>query len=216
MSDEQHKDAQELEERNSELSQASEAPLDPSKDEEEAKQTDLLREIMEWVKMFLLVFLIGICLTTFVIQRNTVAGSSMVPTLRDGDELFVEKVSRYFKQIERGDIITVNTKGLDPMDPNRVIKRVVGMPGELLRIADGSVYINDELLEEPYLPAGSFTRTFGPGDFEIKLDAESYFCLGDNRDGSKDSRHFGPVPLKHVLGKVLVRFYPFDSMGRPK
>ena len=173
-------------------------------------------EVLEWVKLIAIALFLGWLLTTFVIQRNTVKGRSMEPTLQSGDELFVEKISLYFTAISRGDIITVDTHGLDPREPNRVIKRVIGLPGETVRIAAGKVYVNDQELDEPYLEGdGQNLDVITQPDMEITLEADQYFCLGDNRPFSKDSRVFGPIPKENILGKVLVRMYPFDKFGRP-
>ena len=182
---------------------------------ETASQTDKLKGFLNNVLLFVLVLVLGLLFTNFVLQRNTVQGSSMVPTLTNGDELFVEKVSRYFGDIRRGDIITIDTKGLDLWDPTRVIKRVIGLPGETLEIRDGLVYVNGEKLVETYLPEGTVTEVHNPQFAKVTLGENEFFCMGDNRMGSKDCRNFGPAPLKNVLGKVLVRFYPFDRMGRP-
>lgn len=179
------------------------------------KKNDLLSEILEYLKLFLLVLLLSVFLTQFVIQRNTVKGPSMLPTLHDGDELFVEKVSRYFGAIDRFDIITIDTKGLD-QEPNRVIKRVVGLPGETVEIVEGHVYINGKMLDEYYLAENITTRVYNPQYAKVTLGDGEYYCLGDNRNNSNDSRAFGPVPQKNILGNLLFRFYPFDSFGRPK
>ncbi len=181
----------------------------------ENKKNDVLSEILEYLKLFLLVLLLSVLLTQFVIQRNTVKGPSMLPTLHDGDELFVEKVSRYFGAIDRFDIITIDTKGLDH-EPNRVIKRVVGLPGETVEITEGHVYINGEMLDEYYLAENITTRVYNPQYAKVTLGDGEYYCLGDNRNNSNDSRAFGPVPQNNILGNLLFRFYPFDSFGRPK
>ena len=182
---------------------------------ETAAQPDKLRGFLNNVLLFVLVLVLGLLFTNFVLQRNTVQGSSMVPTLTNGDELFVEKVSRYFGDIRRGDIITIDTKGLDLSDPTRVIKRVIALPGETLEIREGRVFVNGAELEEAYLPDGTVNEVHNPQFAKVTLGENEFFCMGDNRMGSKDCRNFGPAPLKNVLGKVLVRFYPFDRMGRP-
>lgn len=179
------------------------------------KKEKMIYTALDWIKTLTIVILLSLLLTNFVIQRNTVKGRSMFPTLKNGDELFVEKVSRYFGALNRGDIITVDTHGLDLQDPNRVIKRIVGMPGEHVEIRDGKVYIDGQALYEPYLQEGTVTEVRNASYQDVQLADNEYFCLGDNRSGSKDSRTFGPVPADHVLGKLLLRFYPFDRFGKP-
>lgn len=176
---------------------------------------DSLTEILEYIKLFLVVFLIALFITQYILQRNTVKGLSMYPTLNDGDELFVEKVSRYFGDINRFDIITVDTKGIEHDETNRVIKRVIGLPGDTVEIKDGQVYINGELLQEKYLPEEVMTVSRNPQFDKVTLAENEYYCLGDNRNNSNDSRSFGPIPADHILGKLLVRFYPFDRIGKP-
>lgn len=179
------------------------------------KREDPLYVFLDYAKTVVIVVIIGILITQFIIQRNTVQGSSMVPTLHAGDELIVEKVSRYFDYINRGDIITADTHGLDPDDPTRVIKRVVGLPGEHVEIYDGKVFINGKELNEPYLSPEVRTDIHNVKYADVTLGPDEYYCMGDNRPGSKDSRNFGPVPHKNILGKVLVRVYPFDKFGNP-
>lgn len=181
----------------------------------EEEGEDRLTEVLEYLKLFLLVFLIALFITQYILQRNTVKGLSMYPTLNDGDELFVEKVSRYFGDIKRFDIITVDTKGIEHDEPNRVIKRVVGLPGDTVEIKGGQVYINGELLREDYLPDNVPTVSRNPKFDKVTLQENEYYCLGDNRNNSNDSRSFGPIPADHILGKLLVRFYPFDRIGKP-
>lgn len=192
----------------------------PGEDIEDSNQdvegkTDLLTEILEYGKLILTVIVLALLITNFVVQRNTVNGISMVPTLHDGDELIVEKVSRYFGKIDRFDIITVDTDGLDPK-PNLLIKRVIGLPGEKVEIKDGQVYINDQVLAEPYLAEGTITHALRDEYAQVTLGEGEYYCIGDNRNNSNDSRSFGPVPHSHILGKLLLRFYPFSDFGVPK
>lgn len=204
------------EEANAELKPETEENL-RQKDADPPAKKDTLKEVLEWVRFTIAVVLVGLLITNFIVQRNTVQGDSMYPNLHDGDELIVEKVSRYFGGIRRGDIITVDTHGLDKRSPNNVIKRVVGLPGERVEIREGSVYINGEVLDEPYLPEGVVTvsDSRNPQYEKLVLADNEYYCLGDNRPNSKDSRVFGPVPRQNILGHTLVRIYPFDRFGTP-
>lgn len=204
------------EEANAELKPETEESL-RQKDAEPPAKKDTLKEVLEWVRFTIAVVLVGLLITNFIVQRNTVQGDSMYPNLHDGDELIVEKVSRYFGGIRRGDIITVDTHGLDKRSPNNVIKRVVGLPGERVEIREGRVYINGEVLDEPYLPEGVVTvsDSRNPQYEKLVLADNEYYCLGDNRPNSKDSRVFGPVPRQNILGHTLVRIYPFDRFGTP-
>ncbi len=186
-----------------------------SNNPEKTKNQDKLLSFLDFLKTFLIVILVGILLTVFVIQKNIVQGSSMVPTLQNGDQLFVEKISKYFS-LERGDIVTV--EHTDPMHPETLlIKRIIGLPGETVEIKDGHVYINGELLEESYLD-DSLETTIDPryDQASVTLAKDQYFIMGDNRPVSKDSRRIGPITKDQIIGKVLFRFYPFDDFGVPK
>lgn len=179
------------------------------------QSSDALLIILDWLKTFLFVILIGLLLTVFVIQRNTISGPSMEPTLSHQDQIFVEKISKNFN-VNRGDIITIDKT--DPNNPDTLlIKRVVGLPGETIEIVNGTVYIDGEILEEAYLSNSSFTNVDLEIDFHyVALLENQYFVLGDNRLVSKDSRQFGPINHDQIIGKVFIRFYPFDQIGKPK
>ncbi len=140
----------------------------------------------------------------FVIQTLTarikVESTSMVPTLHANDYVVVNKLAYKFGQPHRGDIIVFKY----PPDPTQIpyIKRVIGLPGDQVRISGGKVYINGVLLNEPYLRVS--TNQGG----EWTVPAGNLFVLGDNRNGSSDSRAFGWVPLSDVIGKAEVIYWP--------
>ena len=138
----------------------------------------------------------------------------MLPTLRDGDQLFVEKVSKYFNGLQFGDVITLSTRDLGlEEEGNNIIKRIVGVPGDCILIEDGRVYRNGEPLDEPYLGENSTTNARVAIYSQVQLGDDEYYVLGDNRQISKDSRTIGPVPRDHIIGEVLFRFYPFNHFG---
>lgn len=180
------------------------------------QQGDWLTELLDWLKYILIAVLIGLLLVVFVVQRNSVIGNSMVPTLHHDDQLLVEKVSKWFGGIHYGDIVTISSRDLPRHDdgPN-IIKRVVGMPGDTIEIREEGVYRNGQKLDEPYLQQGTITRVRNLQYEKVTLSANEYFVMGDNRDVSLDSRIFGPVPLESIIGEVLLRFYPFDQIGIP-
>ena len=164
---------------------------------------------------FVLVFLI----TQFVLQHNTVIGASMMPTLEDKDEVFVEKLSRHFPSgLKRGDIVTADAYRDDgsPGDEIIIIKRVVGLPGEKVTIREGQVFIDDRQLIEPYLPEEVLTSEHAMAYSNVLLGEDEYYLLGDNRMSSRDSRDIGPVKRSEIEGKLLLRFYPLEKFGKPK
>ncbi|MCD7841766.1 MAG: signal peptidase I, partial [Lachnospiraceae bacterium] len=147
----------------------------------------------------------------YVGQRTVVDGSSMNDTLTDGDNLIVEKLSYRFGDPERFDIIV-----FQPYEDSSeyYIKRIIGLPGETVRIdEDGNIYINGELLEEDY---GKETiENPGRASEEITLGEDEYFVLGDNRNNSTDSRteRVGNVSRDSIVGKAWVRIWPLGSIG---
>ena len=136
---------------------------------------------------------------------SVVRGSSMTPGIQDGDRILVEPWSYLLGPIERGDVIVLRY----PLDPEiDYIKRVIGLPGDRVTLAQGKVWVNEELLEEPYVAA------IDPGSV-LTTDVEEgqYFVLGDNRPRSSDSREFGCVPEAYVRGRVDLRLWPLGRAG---
>ena len=133
----------------------------------------------------------------------------MVPTLEDGNQLITDKISYRFHEPERFDIIVFPH---EPMD-EYYIKRIIGLPGETVEIADdGTIYINGEILEEEY---GYGETTPQELDGPVELGEDEYFVLGDNREISLDSRYHdvGSIPRSIIIGRAWVRLYPFNEFG---
>ncbi len=178
-----------------------------------------------WLKSICIGVLIGVFLVVFVIQRNNVYGSSMNPTLHEGDVIFAEKISTYFDNFDRGDVVILDGSNMEGYDHDEyLIKRVIGLPGETIKIENGKVFIkkkDSELfteLKEDYLVAGTLTTVSGSGWTngynEITLGDDEYYCMGDNRMVSNDSRNLGPFSADRIKGIALIRVYPFSSIGR--
>ncbi len=168
----------------------------------------LLRDLVEVV---ILAFGLYI-LATATVQTVRVVGSSMYPSLHDGDLLIASRVDYRIHPIERGDIVILK----DPLDPRRdFIKRVVGLPGDRIHIHDHRVLVNGEPLREPYVQAPWVATGDWPGpsanDSNV-VPRASYFVLGDNRDHSSDSRTFNWVRQDAIDSKAIVRFWPFQRM----
>jgi signal peptidase I len=149
----------------------------------------------------------------FIIQPHQVKGSSMFPTFKDKEYILTDKISYKFRNPQRGEVIILQSPANADID---YIKRVIGLPGEHVRVADGKVYINSRTITEVYLH-GVETRTF-PGGFlqeneEVTVPDDNYFVMGDNRPGSSDSREFGFVPSSHIIGHVIFRYFPLDRVG---
>lgn len=138
-----------------------------------------------------------------------VGSESMIPTLQVWDRLLINKLAYDFTGPNRGDIVLFESPAA-AKDP--LIKRVVGLPGETIELRSGTLYVNDEPHEEPYLiERHSNGRSYGPQ----KIPEGHFFVMGDNRSNSFDSRFFGPVPEEHLIGESLVRFWPPTRAGVP-
>jgi signal peptidase I len=135
---------------------------------------------------------------TFVFSSVIVSGVSMWPTLHPGDSYFVNRLTPRFAPYQRGDLVVIRDDSHDEL----IVKRIIGLPNDLVEIKAGRVYVNGAVLEEPYVPRR--TRTFAPPKArEMVVPADSYFVLGDNRPLSEDSRWFGAVPRATLLGTLV-------------
>lgn len=171
---------------------------------------DLVETIVIGLSLFLVVYL-------FFMQPHQVNGQSMVPTFQSGEYVLTDKVSYKLGQPERGDIVVFHAPpaancpvgtGCD------FIKRVLGVPGDTVEVRDDSIIVNGQALTEPYIPdefetlPGAFTR-----DRAITLGADEYFVSGDNRPYSSDSRAWGPIQKRDIVGKAFFRYWPADKVG---
>lgn len=135
----------------------------------------------------------------FVISIGRVAGESMQPTLKAGQLIAVDRINRRFGPFARGAVVQVRFPG-DP-DRTRYVKRIIGLPGDNVALAKGQIIINDRVLSEPYLSAGQPEKL--GADQQWALLDDQYFLLGDNRAVSNDSRSFGPVEGRFIVGRVI-------------
>jgi len=194
----------------------------------------ILVEVLDYVKIILIALIITNLLTVFVFGLSQVRQSSMETTLIEKDQLIVEKLTYSFSKPKTGDIvvfideaavdnsISAKFKRLyDDMFAKltrseghlRLVKRIIGLPGQTIDIRDGYVYIDGEKLDEPYL---NVTTSAKGKAYPITIPDNEYFVMGDNRTVSFDSRDFGTVPIEKIEGKVVFRFFPFNKIGRVK
>jgi len=151
----------------------------------------------------------GLCalILLYVAQPFTVEGTSMLPTLENGQRIIVNKLAYRFGDIERNDIVVFYY----PLDPDKsFIKRVIGLPGDTVEIRDGNVYLNGTKLNEPYV-----VRRYRDRDdySEMVVQPGHYFVLGDHRNGSNDSRSGWLVPQRYIYGRAFFRYWPPSRFG---
>ncbi|NJP40510.1 signal peptidase I [Oscillospiraceae bacterium HV4-5-C5C] len=182
----------------------------------ESRRAHKLLEYLDWLKYILLALILGLFLTDFVFQRNEVVGSSMYPTLVSGDQLWVEKIGPRLHGPSQGEIITFTIhEDAGSQTDEDLVKRVIGLPGQHVEIKGGQVYIDGQLLAEPYLPQGTVTEVTSLMPYtDVTLEADEYYVLGDNRSGSRDSRYFGPIRREQLIGYVWIRVLPLDRFGQ--
>lgn len=166
-------------------------------------------EIWDWAKSLLVAIVIVFIIHQYVFYLSTVKGSSMEPTLEDGEWLFVNKAIYYLDQPQRGDIVILKDPrfGKDQF----LVKRIIGLPGDIIEIVDRRVYVNGERLDEPYTNV-----SIEDGDHDSVTIAENhYFVMGDNRhiDGSMDSRYFGSIPSDFIKGRAEFILWPVNKLG---
>lgn len=135
----------------------------------------------------------------FVLTSGMVEGDSMLPTLHDGERYLINHLVYHFRDPRPGDIVEIRMRG--NADDNSV-KRIIAQPGDVVQIKQGAVYVNGRIVPEPYLPAGIVTEGKALGSHAYQLPDDLYFVLGDNRAISADSRQFGGVPRRRVVGRV--------------
>lgn len=167
-----------------------------------------------------LLYLAVVCLLVFLIlhyvgQRTVVHGDSMDNTLRDGQNLIMDKISYRFHDPERFDIVIFPGPEENGEHPY-YIKRVIGLPGETIQIKDGVVFINGEQLTEDVYGITDYIENPGIAEEPIRLGENEYFCLGDNRPVSYDSRYVevGVIDQSEIIGKVWIRIWPFSLFGK--
>lgn len=199
----------------------------------EEKKRTVLGEILDWVYCIALAVIITLFVKNLFFSTTIVRQESMFPTLKDGDILFVNRFSQVSgTPLETGDIVVLEAplnmtnvseyayykddnlwdKFLKLFKKTLYIKRVIGVSGDRLVIDGSEVSINGEVLEEEYINPQKFNNSIN-NNIDLEIPEGYIFCMGDNRDRSKDSRTFGLIPINKIEGKATFRFFPFDKFG---
>ena len=182
---------------------------------EKKKIKILIKEfVLEFLKILIISLAIDLPIRYFLIQPFYVKGASMEPSFYDYEYLIIDEISFRFREPQRGEIIVFHS----PYNPrDYYIKRIIGLPEERIVIKNGEIYLYNQqfpqgmnLNESQYLEPG--TRT--PGSLDLFLGPEEYFVLGDNRNSSLDSRNFGSILRKNIIGRVWLRGWPIDRIKK--
>ena len=164
----------------------------------------MIRELLETV---ISAGVIAFIIITFIGQVTVVRGASMEPTLHNNERLIANKISYRFESPKRSEILIFKP----PLEIKRnYIKRIIGIPGDKIEIIKGEIYLNDNKLEENYIEYKSYEDLSA-----VLVPDDSFFVLGDNRSNSSDSRYWGFVPRKNVVGKAWVVFWPLNKIRLP-
>lgn len=162
---------------------------------------------IEFIEFIAIIGAVFVVLRFFVAEPHKVSGRSMVPNFQDGDYIITNKISARTSEFKRGEVVILQ----NPRNTDQVfIKRVIGLPGERISLLNGAVLINGQPITETYLPRGTKTpgESFLSDGEEVVIPEGQFFVIGDNRTGSSDSREWGPVSAKLIIGTAFLRYWP--------
>lgn len=156
---------------------------------------------IEFVVIFAVAYLLAYALQNFLFGNFEIKQHSMEPTLYEFDRVFINRMTYKYSNPNRGDIVIL----LDPTGKqDDFVKRVIALPGEVVSIKNGEVFVNEKKIDEPYISKDLSIENMG----SIRVPSDNFFVMGDNRPVSSDSRRFGPIPKENILGKVFVVWWP--------
>lgn len=168
----------------------------------------------EFIEAIVFALAIFVVVYLFLFQPNHVKGSSMYPTFKDGEYILTDKISYRLGLPKRGDVVVFKSPKNADID---FIKRIIGLPGDTVKISSGKLFLNGSLLDESsYLDSSIYTgpESYLPENQSITVPEGHFFVMGDNRPHSSDSRDFGPVTTDEFVGKVFFRYFPVDRFGK--
>lgn len=175
---------------------------------EQQEKRSLFSVVVELLIIFIVAYVIAYVSQNFLLGNFQIQQRSMEPTLYENERVLINRVVYYFRPPERGDIVILE----DPLGSRSdFVKRIVALPGDILEIRNGKTYVNSKLLSEPYVANDMDNENVGP----IKIPSSQFFVMGDNRPKSSDSRRFGPVFRRNILGKVFIVWWPPNRIHVP-
>ena len=165
----------------------------------------ILVSLWEVLEVVVIAVLTVFVIRTFLIQPFLVSGASMEPNVQQNNYLIIDELTYHFREPQRGEVVVFRYPG----DPSTFyIKRIMGLPGETVSFAGGKVLVDGEVVDESGYLRGADTQ----GAVRVTLAPGTYFVMGDNRANSYDSRAWGPLDRRLIVGKALIRLYPFDHI----
>lgn len=185
--------------------------------QKQSKTNSWKSELWDFIRTLITFAIIYFVVKGYIAQPFLVKGRSMEQTFSDGDYLIVDQLSYNFTTPKRSDIVVFHTEFIQGgKESEYYIKRVIGVPGDRVVIKDGNVILYKDngniptKLEEAYLIEG--LKTIAPNSIDVVLKDHEYFVMGDNRGNSSDSRYWGPVDKEYIVGKPIVRLFPFNTI----
>ncbi|NBD22382.1 signal peptidase I [Paenibacillus glycinis] len=167
-----------------------------------------IREVRDWCVTLGIAIAAALLIQNYAFAQTEVKNISMQKTLVDGQRLIEDKISYRFEMPHRGDIVIID----GPESDKRLIKRVVGLPGDVIDFtSDGHVLVNQKLLQEPYVKGLTYSNGL---KVPYTVPAKSVFVMGDNRENSQDSRMLGPIALSSLEGRAVFRLWPLSKFGQ--
>ena len=186
--------------------------FDFDQEKKNALKRKILREILIWGIQIAAVIFLAYFIVYYALEKTSMVGVSMETTLKDGDEIIINKINYRITDPKRFDVIVFKQSGKEHSYYD--IKRIIGLPGEKLQIKNGSIYINDKVVED--IVNTDVMNNYGLADELITLEENEYFVLGDNRNNSEDSRFasVGTIRREEIVGKAFISLKPFNFINK--
>jgi len=166
----------------------------------------------DFLQGIVVVLAILVMIYLYLVSPQEINGASMEPNFHNGEYILTNKILYKFRDPVRGDVVIFKSPKNKEID---YIKRIIGLPGDIVKLENNALYVNGQKVEEPYLEPGVtiFGGSYLAEGQEIVVPPGEYFVAGDNRPHSSDSREFGPIPLEDFIGVAFLRYFPFDRFG---
>jgi signal peptidase I len=170
---------------------------------------------LDWGAHIVIAVTVAILIITFIGSVVIIHDVSMETTLHEGNRVIIDKISPRIGNLQRGDVVVIkmNDPKLIPKEKDPIIKRIVAVEGDSVEIKDGKLIVNDVPQKENYVDPGKLTEPRDEQFTNLTVQPGYIYVMGDNRPGSSDSRYFGPVETKKVVGKAIFRFWPLNKFG---